>query len=608
MAANPGLAKTVGEFALKQAGPMLTSCIGKVLDSKKAHELATRYSASLVEKVGLCKTFLNHDKPQHIIRAYQPVGLSGISRSDGGTSIKTLLKLGRFVAIVGHAGAGKSMILKRLCYDAIDQGSDFPIFLEMRRLVRSMGNGTSREAMTIRAAISEAVFGMTISDASGKLVDELLSKSKTIIFLDGFDELPIAHRSFYANELLMLSERHQESKWIVTSRPDEMITRMNHVVVTKPQPLTLEGALLHISRYDIDTEQQSNFSELLKKNLFKEHNTFASNPLLLSVLFLSFRTYERISDRPHIFFEEIFDALCTRHDLRKGGFERELFSGLSKEIFVPSVRLFCFLTLLFEIYTFRRDMLDEEIETVISQMRLACKVESLRKDYVQSISLLTEDGQEYTFLHRSLQEFLAAKYISTMPKKLRPRAMARVSADPIQSLALIFLLNLDPNLVEEVLVLPLLRDIENIINVWRLDVVYGFIRTVATLLPDIDRQMVITLPDPWDAKISLDSAVELIDRIYPGALGPLHPRSGAAWWLDSATGSIYETTDKIVTAGQTFFGQTGHLGAASALIGISQEAAKELPEFRKEVEKRITNRRDTKESLNAFLAEMIAPD
>jgi hypothetical protein len=601
--ADPNLKKLTLDFAAKQVLPMLQRVVGKVKDDRKLAELADRYACHLTERVALCKTFLHHEKPRHIRRVYQPVALRGINAPDGGESAKRLFGLGRCVAIIGHAGAGKTMLLKRLCFDALESHSCIPVFLEFRRFTKITKTGETKPTIGIREAICRAVFGTDLNDIGERLTEAFLSSSSTAVFLDGFDEIPSAYRASYANELLFLNERFDKAKWVVTSRPDEMISRMDHIYVTQPMPLTLDLALRHIERFDVDAHIQEEFSSLLKAKLYKNHRTFASNPLLLAVLFLTFRTYKRIDEREHVFFEEVFDALCSRHDQRKGGFERELRSGLTKDDLVRTVQLFCFITALREIYEFSRAELRAQGREVVTNSGLACETDKLLEDLVQSISLLTEDGSHFTFLHKSLQEFLAAKYVTTMPSELQVDALARISPEPLQSMSLLLMLGLNRDLVEGSFAVPLLAAMVAMIERWDLATPGGMCGAVAIALSR-RQEFRIALPTPWVGSMDFRSALGMIERLYP-AKSLVGPSGRGSWWIDKATGSVYETDEEILKAGLDYYKANGHLGGADGLIGINLGEASAIPVLYRELKNELEARQAGKQHLDAFVSKML---
>jgi len=76
--------------------------------------------------------------------------------------------------------------------------------------------------------------------------------------------------------------------------------------------------------------------------LFRTHTSFAQNPLLLTIMLLTFDRFAEIPCKMHIFCREAFLALSVTHDASKGAFKRALKTGLNiDEVEVYSAEI-CF--------------------------------------------------------------------------------------------------------------------------------------------------------------------------------------------------------------------------------------------------------------------------
>lgn len=82
----------------------------------------------------------------------------------------------------------------------------------------------------------------------------------------------------------------------------------------------------------------------LDERLYDNHTSFASNPLLLSIMLLTFDNYAEIPEKLHLFYANAFETLYSKHDATKAGYRRELRCSLSFDYFKKAFACFCFLT------------------------------------------------------------------------------------------------------------------------------------------------------------------------------------------------------------------------------------------------------------------------
>ena len=76
---------------------------------------------------------------------------------------------------------------------------------------------------------------------------------------------------------------------------------------------------------NIKNKFQSNFDII-----FRDHKSFASNPLLLILMLMTYAEYSAIPAKVSLLYERIFDMLYSSHDATKFGYHRRIYSGLSQ--------------------------------------------------------------------------------------------------------------------------------------------------------------------------------------------------------------------------------------------------------------------------------------
>jgi len=105
--------------------------------------------------------------------------------------------------------------------------------------------------------------------------------------------------------------------------------------------LDQEQAVELIDKLDYESGSKQRFMDALNEKLYKKHRSFASNPLLLTMMFLTYDESGSIPEKIHLFYEQAFEALFSRHDRRKGGYVREWRSGLARDSFKLVFASFC---------------------------------------------------------------------------------------------------------------------------------------------------------------------------------------------------------------------------------------------------------------------------
>jgi hypothetical protein len=101
--------------------------------------------------------------------------------------------------------------------------------------------------------------------------------------------------------------------------------------------------------------------------------------------------------------------------MSKLAFVREKQSGLSKEVFEEVLRLFSFISYFEEKFVFTSSYLDEKLFQIKERKKnIQFDNEKVIQDLQVAIGILNKEGLEFTFPHRSLQEFFAAEYIANL--------------------------------------------------------------------------------------------------------------------------------------------------------------------------------------------------
>lgn len=400
------VAKKSAPFILKRFVSIGNSQYEKILVNTEL--CFTKYLQRYYSYYSKIRTLLYRDSPVSLKDHYVQTNFTYKNTIITKNNVFPTLNKNKKNVIFGTAGAGKSVFIKRFFLDLVDSDTGYiPILIELRLLKQSKDEYIS---------ILDYAFKMLRDLDSSFTITQLkyaLNNGKIALLLDGFDEVDYEKREIYSKEILKLSMKYNNSLIVITSRPDEIFDSWNEFHVLRANRLQKEEAIELISKINYVQIVKDKFIDELDKYLFDKHIDFTSNPLLLTMMLLTYEQLAEIPEKIHIFYGEAFNTLFHKHDAYKEMFKRKFYSKLAIDDFKRMFATFCILTYSDKKLSFS----SSELKTYINH---AIKLESIQnekasniiKDLTESICILQKDGQHYTFSHRSFQEYFTAYYIS----------------------------------------------------------------------------------------------------------------------------------------------------------------------------------------------------
>ncbi|MEP2472966.1 MAG: NACHT domain-containing protein [Paracoccaceae bacterium] len=314
------------------------------------------------------------------------------------------------VFIRGIAGTGKSLFMRHLFLKLFNSTAEFvPIFLELRSL-NSVGKCDFEQV--IYNDFKES--GVPISSEQ---IRDGLHAGMFILIFDGFDEIKIGLQNHYSIEFEKFASRYQKCPVVVSGRPQHESDVSALYRQFDLMPLEVERAVLLITKLRIDDATRQSFIAQLRQNLFVSYQDFAQNPLLLSIMLLTFAEAGIVSPKRHEFLEDAFNALWARHDASKEAYYRERKSAVSKSEFLSIVSAFSASTYSDEATDFVEREMVEHLRRAndVCGLEVSPSPEDLQYDLTVTTCLIIKEGTKFRFTHRYFQEFFTALYISKLP-------------------------------------------------------------------------------------------------------------------------------------------------------------------------------------------------
>ncbi|GAB5341247.1 NACHT domain-containing protein [Pseudomonas fluorescens] len=418
----------------------------------------TEYLSKTVEKYSKSKSFFIRNEPTNLYSYYVPIGIACNKQSIVEPDIDLCFRSSNRIIISGTGGSGKSVLLKHLFLDCIASGAYVPIMVELRDL-----NGLD---IKLDDFISEI-----LSDFGFKVTGNYIEKSKKAghfcFFLDGYDEINHAHRTRLLKEIKSLSKKYTDCPIVISSRPDEAFNGLEEYSNFSVRPLTLKTASLLVEKLPFEEETKAKFQKELHAKLFESHRSFLSNPLLLSIMLLTYGENSEIPSKLSIFYNQAFEALFLRHDAYKGSFTRSRRTKLDIQDFSRVFSVFSLQTYDRREFKMPRTSCLNYIEKSKLSVAIDFNTEDYLDDLLSAACLLMEEGLEIAFSHRSFQEYFVALHISSAAPEVQEKLIERFWGSMNSDNVIQLLYELNPELVERVLFIPHLTRFFNDIGVKR---------------------------------------------------------------------------------------------------------------------------------------------
>lgn len=269
-----------------------------------------KYIRNAFLKNAYIRSFFYRDEPTYIYNFYVPVGLVSSRVEIPEANIRQLFAISKKIVIQGTGGSGKSILSKHLFLEILNRKEQIPVLVELRRL--NDGNGD------LLSLISDnlAFYGFSIEC---EWLGGAIKGGRIALIFDGFDELVGSLRDEVSVQINDIASQSREVTIIVTSRPDNKFLGWNEFSLFHVAALSKSAANKLVDLAPYDEELKGKFLTELNGSLYEKHESFLSNPLLLSIMLVTFWDAASIPSKISVFYNLAYEALFQRHDAWKGG-------------------------------------------------------------------------------------------------------------------------------------------------------------------------------------------------------------------------------------------------------------------------------------------------
>lgn len=403
------------------------------------------------DKYSKVKTLLYRNEPRDLYDFFVCNNVKFRQDEIDCSSAQNILERSHFNILLGSGGTGKSIMMRHFFVSEIKQKDLIPLLLELR-----IYDGGSLEDC-LYDALSNLGFSL-----EKEYFQYALRTGAFLLLFDGYDEILDNKKIEFYHELEKFCDRYPENWYIISSRQSESFIGWQRFTVFNIRQLSKEQAKELVEKLDYDEELKKKFIKNLDE-LYIKHKSFASNPLLLNIMLMTYDNFAEIPEKRHVFYANAFDALYAVHDAAKGGFKRDLKSSLSSDLFKKIFAEFCFASYLKGKVEFSEDDLLSLLECG-KKYKEDFDPAAFFDDLQSAVCLIYKEGNTYLFTHRSFQEYFAALYIRDLSDSNQKEAyvhMLNIRNGAIDTDSILeMLLDMNPERFDCNFMIPFLEEVE----------------------------------------------------------------------------------------------------------------------------------------------------
>ncbi|APZ07739.1 hypothetical protein BWI95_22055 (plasmid) [Kosakonia cowanii JCM 10956 = DSM 18146] len=399
-----GVFKKAGETffdnAVRKVGSsVLSSNIFKQISNEKNSK---KYIENLVSSVFTFRTITSGDKDVYLDQIYYPLQVSSYKFKNIKIDDHENLENEKRVCLVGVAGQGKTMTLKKMFLEDLNKKQYFPIFISLRNI------DFSKEVYL--PEIIEKHFNSNGIECTKQEVSDFVKNTSIRMYFDGFDEVPDSDRK---NVLILLKECDLQwnSSVVCSTRPDTEFCKFPGYVTYNVEFLEKQDVQNIIDRNIKNTDVKQQLKKILADKDFLYDSIVT--PILVDIFVVTSFGLGKDPDNIASYYDALFSSLAYKHDYHKF-FRRERKSEMNDVQLEDCFTFFSFVTSMNGRTTLSENHCLEIFKDAIAFISKENHNEfDIMSDIISVTNLLVKDGfNSYSFIHKSIQDYYAARFVS----------------------------------------------------------------------------------------------------------------------------------------------------------------------------------------------------
>lgn len=366
----------------------------------------TKYIYDHVREIGKVRTIWQTDRPVPIHKFYYPQQVSIEGEDIEIKKLSDLTAISNRVIVQGIVGQGKSIFLRYLCVEELKIPTSIPVFLELRKFVKDR---------TLIEEVRDYLEDIGL-DSSQDTFEHLVSKGKIQILLDAYDEIDESIEPKVFKEIERFCRKYPKINLVVTSRPNYSIQNSEYFTITSISPLDESDLEPILGKLCTDKESAKEICKGINQGA-ETVKGLLTTPLMVTLLVFVYKSDQKIPTKPIEFYDRLFITVLSRHDkLKPGGVNRNRKTTISDTTFEKIFDCVSFLSS----QDAKTSLQKSEMISYLDQAKKYHNVEVDSDDLLVEIykitCLILKEGFDYNFLHKSIQEYHAAKFIASIPE------------------------------------------------------------------------------------------------------------------------------------------------------------------------------------------------
>lgn len=333
--------------------------------------------------------------------------------------------------IYGGAGAGKTTLVKKIYSDfgnnKLNDAFSCPIMIRFRELeyenliLYKMGLFKILiDLFGIQFSLPNKFMSTLFDDyytIMKQVVISFINDCRILIIADGFDEIPdVSLRRMIEREFYELALSLTDGKFILTSRSNEFMTKLNNTDTYEICPLNDSQIKLLVHKWIKKKDQAEDFLEKIRHTPFYDT---AMRPLTLSHLCAIYERKKTIPQKPRYIYEFVIGLLLEKWDIERNIIRPSQYA----DFYVEKKKEFLSHLSFYLTYHFNKSVFNQDdIRKCYNQIYISHNLpKSQAKKVIIELEshtgLLLQTGQNhFQFSHKSLQEYLVARYLNSLPQ------------------------------------------------------------------------------------------------------------------------------------------------------------------------------------------------
>jgi predicted NACHT family NTPase len=358
--------------------------------------------------------------------------LQGVSASEleiqtGLEALEVVTKYSKLM-VLGKPGAGKTTFLQSIamrCHQGVLKADCLPIFVNLKNFAEDVKAGHLINLFDYLIQDFSS-YGITTQEFSS-----ILTWGKSIIILDGLDEVPVQQSEKIIHEIRYFVDKFYKNQFIISCRIAAQAYKFSGFTEVEIADFDQQQIQSFVHKWFLSIAEKSpdsaqalanNFIQELELPQNRPIRELATSPLLLSLTCLVFQFLEHFPVKRSEIYQQGLELLLIRWDEARGIKRDDLYHNLSLSHKIKLLSYIALASFIKTEYLISESKINQLISEYLYQLSSQpTDMDILREDsrkVLKSITtqhgLLVERARGiYSFSHLTFQEYFTAKEIET---------------------------------------------------------------------------------------------------------------------------------------------------------------------------------------------------